>query len=249
MQCPVPEKFSLEYFGKFYLAPKNKQIEGKSLVYLNFGYSTQYNQSFPSYSKLVLEHICTETQYSALKDEILAYLSRNGLSSCVAQTLFETFFLILPTCFLAAYNYHLQIDLKRILIKHTKNWTNCTVSIENIQLNLEVKHTNNMGYQEDGQVLMQPEMVERGSDLIPSGHRVAAWPPLGYNIILTINNENIHRNWPKLPIGHGPVSSPVMDREISIADELEKLIILKNKRQLTSQEFGRLKSQLLNKTY
>lgn len=211
--------------GKIYLIPEKEETKGYTTVYLNFGTYSKGNQSFPLYSKMILENICTEIQYKKLCDEIITYLDNNTFSPFAAQLMCIGSLLILPMIYLCFHMQSLTKGIRTIVKNHTKEWSNCTnCTMEVIQKSYKVTNLQTgVGYHEDGTVMTRPEMVLRGSDMVPTGHREAAWPPIGYTIILKISDPTIRRKWPKLAIGQIPLQSHVMDREISISEELVRL--------------------------
>ena len=236
-----------EFMGKFYLIPENKESKDKTTVYLNFGWNGKGNQSFPLYSKMVLENVCTESQYKNLCDDILCYLSRNGVNYCFSMTMMACCCFIVPMVILYCYVEGINRDVNEIVEKHTKHWSNCTVTMKMMQEGYRVTNLHSgVGYLEDGAILTRPEMLSRGSGFVPSGRREASWPPLGYNIILKFNGNTLRQKWPRLAIGQIPVQSHVMDREIGISEELEKLSKLKTEGLLTEEEYFAAKAMVLN---
>ena len=59
---------------------------------------------------------------------------------------------------------------------------------------------------------------------------------------------SIRQKWPRLAVGEVPTKSAVMDREINIADELEKLVKLNKDGYLTGSEFITAKAKVLNQS-
>ena len=240
---------STEFMGKFYLIPENEQTSGESTIYLNFGWNTKGNQSFPPYSKTILDNVCSETQYKKLCDDVTNYLDENGLDLCCAQVACAFSCLILPLCYLCIYVNKINNDIKQIISNNTKDWMSCTASMELMQASGRVTNVRDgVGYREDGTVMTRPEMTSRGSHSYPTGRQEAAWPPLGYNIVLKIKGMSIRQRWPMLAVGEVPTKSAVMDREINIADELEKLVKLNKDGYLTDSEFIAAKAKVLNQS-
>lgn len=237
-----------EYFGKFYLVPESKWKRDTSTVFLNFGWNSVGNQSFPVYSETILADVCTEIQYKNMIDEIKKYLDDNGMDYCCASTLcIFGWCLCIPLCYLMCRVNQINRDLREIIEKNSKKWSNCSVVMEMTQSSGVVNNlSTGVGYLEDGTVLTRPEMVSRGSDMVPSGRQEAIWPPLGYNIIINIKGTEIRTNWPKLRIGQIPVKSPVIDREISLSEELQKLMDLKDRGAITADEYTQAKAKVLN---
>ena len=220
-----------EFLGKFYLVPETEENKDKSIttVYLNFGWNNIGNQSFPLYSKMILENVCTELQYKKLCDDITTYLNSHGISYYFGIIAVGLICFIVPLCILYCQMEAINRDLRNIINKHAKEWTNCTLSMELIEAgNYKVTNLQDgVGYLEDGTVMTRLEMTGTGSHKVPTGGREASWPPLGYNIIIKINDGSaLRQKWPKLAIGQ----THVMEREIAISNEYEKPLIKPNPR-------------------
>lgn len=244
------------YMGKFYLIPESEQTKGESIIYLNFGwiYKGEIHQRFPPYSKTILKNVCSESQYENLCNEITTYLKKNGYNLCLANCGYVCYWigclpLIFSCVYSAVYADKVRNTLKQIVSNNTMDWSNCTVSLEFMPQrdpSLVRDLRNGLGYFEDGTVLTRPEIIGRGSDSHPTGRYEAVWPPSGCNIVLTIKDMSIREEWPKLGVNEVPVRSVVMDREINIADELEKLVKLNKDGYLTDSEFITAKAKVLN---
>lgn len=207
--------FPTAYRSKIYLAPAEKSPEGKVELWVNFGYPWRRGHSFPEYHQ-ALAGLCTEQQYQAVT-AALGQVLDEGPTPCAfgASWLLGCCTLGLLLCPMAdlssrcGANYLRMVD---VLDSHAADWRGparlqFVLSAEAVGPNREEQGVDQHG---------NPCAKDRQ-------HAVPVWPPLGGNLVFTLDETQLRDPWPQVTLAPPLPTTMAMSPVPLLAEQLQQL--------------------------
>ncbi len=183
------------FMGRVFLVPQNETPQGKTVLYMNFGFNSVGNQLFPLYQDKLLGQYFSEAQYNRVSSRITEYLSQNGTSaSCGMAAIFVAAMTMgivsCPLCYVYCKVKEIDNQLQKTIQEECAQWK-CDVKLVWEDICQPVANcAATISYDETGRVLESE---------FPAGdvgyYTAPAWPPLGYSIILTIQGTELRTRW------------------------------------------------------
>ncbi len=254
-----------DFMGRVFLVPEDKAPQGETVVYMNFGFNSIGNQVLPMYRDHMFGQYFSEAQYNRVSTRIQQYLDQNGTNACCAtvatKLAMSTLCLVsCPMCYIYYKVKAIDSQLQKIIQEECSQWK-CDVKLMRNDQCFEVASSSmTMSFDETGRALehqfsRKANQISKGKE----GHQYAtytspAWPPLGYNIIVTIQGTELRTRWPKstsapaiqAAVAAMPPSQITMPVEQpSLASQLSQLADLKAKGSLSEEEYVAAKGKLL----
>lgn len=169
--------------GRTFMAPRSKTNGPGCELWINFGWNTQGNQRFPDYVA-ELAPVIDATTYQQMCKELQEMFNKESYPfelMCMCM-LCAPCTLCLSCCAAKMYANKLTEKAREIVERHSRHGKGITrMRLELIEMAVP---TGDMGVDQYGQPLQQP----RDHKLI--------WPPLGYNIIVSLPERVA---WPPTP--------------------------------------------------
>ena len=170
------------YMGRIYMKPLGQSRGQNAELYVNIGWNTSGNQTYPPYDPR-LAAACTEAQYNDLINAYRDYMDSNAvpfpamMCCMICSIALGVYCLCIPLCCLCAWAKGFTKGLKEITDKKTDEWS-CPVRLALMEVGGHVAQVpDQMAYDQYGQPLLVSGK---------HGHVNAAWPPLGYNLIIVM---------------------------------------------------------------
>ena len=194
-----------KFMGRIMLAPNKVQPADGTLLYINFGWNTEGNQSYPEYLPALAPTVSKE-DYNALMTQIKEYLDANGISMCLVTT-----GMVLAPCVIGCFfcgmaamkANQITADLKA-KVAAAPGWSP-VARLELSQVSTPQGNTPEfMAFDQYG----SPVMGNFGGGKNRSSYPAPAWPPLGYNIVVTVPDPNLNSSWPKNGAAGGAMADP-----------------------------------------
>ena len=171
-----------DYMGRIYMKPLGQSRGQNAELYVNIGWNTSGNQTYPPYDPR-LAAACTEAQYNDLINAYRDYIDSNAppfpamMCCMICSMAFGIYCCCIPLCCLYAWAKRFTGSLQEVTKKKTDEWS-CPVRLALMEMGGHVAQVpDQMAYDQYGQPLLVSGK---------HGHVNAAWPPLGYNLIIVM---------------------------------------------------------------
>ena len=163
--------------GRIYMKPLGQSRGQNAELYVNIGWNTSGNQIYPPYDPR-LAAACTEAQYNDLINACKEYMDSNTVPfpAMMCCMICGIYCLCIPCCCIYAWAKGFTKGLKDIIDKKTDEWS-YPVRLALMEVGGHVAQLpDQMAYDQYGQPLF-----------VTGKHGMhAAWPPLGYNLIIVL---------------------------------------------------------------
>lgn len=238
--------------GRSFVAPPGKSPKGYHDVYVNIGSGLKSCLMFPPYLP-ILELACNAAQYDGLMEALKNKMKADAMDPCAVQCAlllaFGTFCICsCPFCVVKMNEHALQGDVMNIIEQTTKGhgWGGGVKLKIQYSANQAPETMDVCGVDQHGQLC-------RGT--IAKSLEAAVWPPLWYNVVISVPDPNgdFRARWLQMARGGGVgvvqaqvVGAPAQNVMASPEDRLAKLQDLKDKGMINEGEYAKKRLQLIS---
>jgi hypothetical protein len=242
------------FMGRAFLIPQDKAPQGQTVLYLNFGFNSVGNQVFPTYRDAIYGQYFSAEQYSRVTSRIKEYIDQHGTNVCCGKLAImlasmSVCVLSCPMCYLHYKVGEIDNQLQKIIQEESSDWKCDARLVRHDACHPVARSPVTMGYDETGTAL-EYQSPQGNANQSP------VWPPLGYNIILTIQGTTLRTRWSQLSIDpaiKAAVAAAIAPAQLvmpgvekpSLATQLSQLADLKAKGALSEEEYVAAKGKLL----